>query len=422
MIARFIGIAVQVATVPLALGYLGTEKYGLWMAMASLIGFLHLSDLGVGNAAICLVASKKASGNDNELRDFLFYAIKFLSLVALAVFLIGTALVYFLDWTAIFNSRDTILRSDLNLGMMVLLGLFCVSLPLSIAQQARLGLQEGHKNAVFNSTGQLMNLGLLCVVISLELDLHWLIAASMTGTALMHLCNLVFLISRLEIHENAKQYLKSPHLPLLLKRGGAFFILQLTTLVSYQSDVVIVSHFLSPEFVSEYSVTLKYFTLPTMILSFFYVGMWPAYSDAFARNDKKWIVRFFWKSFRISLFVSISVAFVLFLFSGWFIPFWTKGAIVPGTKLVWGMMCWGVLTSLGGSLGTLLNGLGLLKFQNITMSIAAVCNISLSIFLVRKIGVSGPVWGSNIVLIFTYTALSVFIFRLLRNYEKDDQS
>ncbi|HDQ59776.1 MAG TPA: hypothetical protein ENN30_01135, partial [Candidatus Woesearchaeota archaeon] len=360
VVTRLIGVAVQVAMVPLALGYLGTEKYGLWMAMASIIGFLHLSDLGVGNAVIAIVASKKAKESDMELRDFLSFSFFLLLKVSSVIFLLGIFTIFLIDWTHIFNSEDIILRSELNLAMLVLLGMFCFSMPLSIAQQVRLGLQEGHKNAIFNSVGQLLNLGLIYFVVKSELGLHWLIAASAIGTILAHFFNLCNLFLSFDFGSPVSNNLRSNHLPLLIRRGIGFFLIQISGLVAYQSDILIVSHFISPAEVTQYTVVLKYFSIPAIILSFFFVGLWPAYSDAIARGEKAWVITYFWKSVCLALVINFVCALFLLSLSSTLIGYWTNGLVKPSATLLLSMFVWSLLTAIGGNIATLLNGLSLL--------------------------------------------------------------
>src|SRR5689334_5824048 len=46
-VAKGFAAAVSLVTVPLTLGYLGKQQYGLWMALSSLLMWMALSDFGL---------------------------------------------------------------------------------------------------------------------------------------------------------------------------------------------------------------------------------------------------------------------------------------------------------------------------------------------------------------------------------------
>src|ERR1041385_8128703 len=47
MIARGLGIFTGLAWIRLSLSYLGNERYGLWVAVSSIVGWANLADLGL---------------------------------------------------------------------------------------------------------------------------------------------------------------------------------------------------------------------------------------------------------------------------------------------------------------------------------------------------------------------------------------
>src|SRR5208283_4384594 len=49
VLARVITVSTSLITVRLTIRYLGTERYGLWMTITSVVSFLIFADLGIGN-------------------------------------------------------------------------------------------------------------------------------------------------------------------------------------------------------------------------------------------------------------------------------------------------------------------------------------------------------------------------------------
>src|SRR5207249_4523694 len=61
--AQGTAVASGLISVPLALGYLGVERYGLFVVVVSLVSLLSLADLGIGNALLNTVTDAQAQGN-----------------------------------------------------------------------------------------------------------------------------------------------------------------------------------------------------------------------------------------------------------------------------------------------------------------------------------------------------------------------
>ena len=61
--ARVAQISTSLITVPLALKYLGNERFGLWMAVSSVLAMASFADLGVGNGVLNTVTT--AYGKDD---------------------------------------------------------------------------------------------------------------------------------------------------------------------------------------------------------------------------------------------------------------------------------------------------------------------------------------------------------------------
>src|ERR1039457_1440859 len=101
--ARCIGIATVFISVPLTLKYLGTERYGLWMAISSAIMILGFSDLGINNGLLNGIAQAHGKGDRELARRYVSSA--FFSLTAVAI-LIGVifAVVYrWIPWGSVFR-------------------------------------------------------------------------------------------------------------------------------------------------------------------------------------------------------------------------------------------------------------------------------------------------------------------------------
>jgi len=418
--ARGVAILVQIAIVPLTLGYLGQERYGMWMVISSLIAFLQMADLGLSNGLIGIVADRVAKKQNHELRKIIISAYAVLSFITLALILFAVLIIPQINWQWLLNFQSVLARQEITDAVLVLVVVALVSVPFNASQQIRLGMQEGATNGLFTSSGSVLNLILIIVVIHMEKGLPWLVAASMSGSLLAQIIHAGMLCKKFCTVEKQVSY--SPVegdtvvIGALLSKGVLFFVLQLSALVSYSLDNLLVSHFLGSSEVSVYAVTMKLFSIPGMLLSLYLVGMWPAYADASARNDKPWIEKIFWRSLRVSIAFNSLISLLLLLAGNWLIHIWTKGIVQPDIDLLVGMALWGILNAIGGNIAVLLNGLHVVRFQVLIALGALIMNAGLSLWLVQKIGVSGPIWGSVATLLGSYVIIIIYIKKMFSRW------
>jgi O-antigen/teichoic acid export membrane protein len=66
--SRGVGFLVSFLSVPLTIGYLGSERYGVWLLLSSLLAWVRLADLGIGNGLRTAIASALGSGRPDLVR------------------------------------------------------------------------------------------------------------------------------------------------------------------------------------------------------------------------------------------------------------------------------------------------------------------------------------------------------------------
>jgi hypothetical protein len=65
VLARGVSLVTSLAVVPLAVGYLGGERYGVWATIAALRNWLLLVDLGLGNELTTALAAHRGSSSSD---------------------------------------------------------------------------------------------------------------------------------------------------------------------------------------------------------------------------------------------------------------------------------------------------------------------------------------------------------------------
>jgi len=85
VLSRGVAVVVMVLSVSLTLPYLGAERFGIWMTIASFAGMLSFLDLGVGNALANKVAHAAIHADQHSLRSLISGGLGFLFLLEFAL-------------------------------------------------------------------------------------------------------------------------------------------------------------------------------------------------------------------------------------------------------------------------------------------------------------------------------------------------
>ncbi len=306
--------------------------------------------------------------------------------------------------------------------MVVLVLCLAIAMPLIAVQQVQLGVQQGFVSNTWQLFGSLVALGGVTLAIQLHAGLPWIVLAISGAPVFALLLNALYFSSRSgqalypiamcpTLADLDKQKMSS-----LIKTGSLFFILQIASVVGYQSDNFIIARILGPEAVTEYAVAMKLFSLPPLLIGMFLTPLWPAYGEAAARGDMAWVRKAFKISVIASAAVSVPVTLGLIVFADPLIVMWIGPSVSPSSDLVVGMGVWSVMAVFGGCFAVLLNALHAVKFQVVTAVLMAVANVGLSIYLVSMIGTVGAILGSILATALFITFPYIFyIARILKS-------
>jgi len=410
MLAKGTALAAMLLTVPLTLEYLGEEGFGLWTTISSLTALFLFADLGIGNGILNAVSH--ASGRDDAvaIRSAASSGFVMLSGIAVAALACCLAAWEHIDWAGWFNlGREDIARQAGVVALVVLVSFF-LGLPLSVAGKVQAGLQRGYWTNLWEAAGSLMGLLGVWLAVRLDLGMTGVAAAFSLMPVLARGGNFLFYFFWRETELSPSLgYVSSGRIAALIRSGGLFFILQLSLSISMSLDNVVIASLLGAESVTEYSVVFRLFSIPSLLVGFVFMALWPAYGEAFARGDGEWIRRTLGHSLRYGYLVVVPVVAVFIAWGREIVSAWAGGGVEPGWGLLAGMGAWVLVSTYTYAVSVLLNGLHVVRFQVILAVVSAVVNLVLSVLLVRMVGVAGAIYGTVLALL-----TCVFIPYLLR--------
>jgi len=392
---RVVAVIVSFISVPLTVRYLGAERYGAWVTISAAMAWIAIADLGLSNSLTNAVSEGYANDRQDLAQDSV--AAAFWSLVGIAVVLAAAFFSFWtrVPWGRVFNVETAQARAEVGPAVALAFAIFVLNFPFSIISKIYGAYQEVAIANGWAAAGNVLGLAALIAVTRLKGGLIALVIA-VSGTVL-----LINVISAVWVFGWSKPWLLPslkrvtwPAVRKLSSLGSKFFVIQAAALVLFQTDNLIIAHYLGAAAVTPYSVTWRLFTYTTMFQILANPSFWPAYAEALSRGDRTWVRRSFRLNFRITVVSTATLALPLVLFGRWFIDKWAGKAAVPSSALLVWMGIWSVIYAAMSTQSCLLASSGRLKAQMIYSILAAAVNLLLSIIFVQSIGLTGVIMAT----------------------------
>ena len=385
-------IITGLVSVPLTVNYLGTERFGLWMVITSVLELMKFADLGLGNGLVNAVA--KSVGEDNHKHIEKAISSTFFILLAMASIL---AIIFFniypfIPWQDIFNVKSKIAIDETGPTLMILMIYFLINLPLDIIQKVQLGYQNGYQNNLWLGLGAVLGLIGVLIAINFKLGLPYLVGMIVLGPFIATILNGMFLLKgKPYIFPKLKKFsfITSKK---LLNVGIVFFFLQFFTIIGSSVDNIIIAHILGASAVATYVVTKKMF-FAIQFSQFIIAPLWPAFIESMAKKDYKWAEDTLIKILKISMIFGGLFSLPLVIFGQDIIELWVNKDVVPSVSLLIGFFLFTIFQNYGGSMSVFLNNDNLIKKQLKFVGISAFASVLFQILFCINFGIVGIIYG-----------------------------
>lgn len=411
--------------VPLTLRCLGEYANGLWMTISAVLVWFEQMDIGLGNGLRNSIATCMARGETEKAREAVSSTIAMLIAIVVPLAAMLLTAIWSTDVYALLNIEPTRiagLRETLSAVVIV----FSSTFVLKIVGNVFTGLQLPAINSLIVAGGQTLTLiGTAIVYFALSLpdaatqqvvesvDIAANTAAATTGRNLMAVA-IVNTVAPLVVYIIAFAVAfgrKFPELrprrrnvslrvaKALMTQGIQFFVLQIAGIVLFTSSSLLIQHLFSPEAVTPYQITYRYFTIVMMLFGILSSPFWSATTDAFERGEMDWIIKS-GRKLNLCLVGLCGLTGLMVVVSPWFYRLWIGEGVAIPTSLTGAMAVYTVIFITSVRYSTMLNGCGKLRLQLIATVTAAVVFIPLSIMVVGR-------WHTTSALVLTMAAVNV---------------
>ena len=408
-----VSILIQLILVPMTLGYLSQELYGIWLTISSIMLWLNFFDVGL-TLGLKNKLSEALAKNDIEKGKSLVSTTYIVMLIIfLPLCLIGECVIPYVDWSSFLNVSQ-IYNEELSHVVSILLVCFSLQMIFNVIT----AVVSAHQKVALASAFPVI--GNLCSVIVIYL-LNIFTKPSLTNlaSAISYIPALVLMISsfilytgKLKPVKPSVSYFDKSNIKDILNLGIKFFIIQIQMIVLYQATNILISNVSSPSDVTSYNIAYKYIGVASMTFNIILAPLWPAFTDAYMKNDWSWMKQIYGKMRKVYAILLGGVILMVILSPVAYKLWIGDRAIIPLTMTV--VVALFVIVHAWDALQIILiNGIGKVKLQTYITLVVLICHIPLSLLLGKHIGAIGVVISMVIINIIYSIVFTIQLHKLL---------
>jgi O-antigen/teichoic acid export membrane protein len=383
------------AQVPIGLGYLGTEAFGLWITIVNATVFLGLGDFGLGLGLQNLIAAEVARERFDEAGRLFRATFTAVCVISIALWALTRVVLVFRDVGQWVQVSDPLFGKALPSIVAWITAAFCLNFPLTLLQRTAYAVQLGWLVAVTTTVTNVVSLVFAFWLSQMQVSIALFCAIPVAAQLVSNIILGIMLVRRLPWLRRSPLTLNLTGLTEVVHKGLLFLIPQISSVVLSVAAPLAIASKLGGEAAAGYNVLLRLASLPCQVIAMVTIPLWAAFTAASARGDHAWIRHAFLTSLRAALVVAMVSCFGLVIFGDFLLGLWLGRARLVNLHLntehyIWfgsfcACLCVTPVTS------SLMNGMDRL-WQQAALGLAnAVLTLLLLGPLTQQYGISGAV-------------------------------
>jgi len=392
-----LNIGIGAVLMPFTVRHLGQTAYGLWMLVASLTTYFQLLDLGYGNGVVRHLVDADRKGDIDEVnRVASTFACVYSAIAVVAVIAIAVMVV------AVVPRFPHLSAAQVRVAqlLLVILGVrVAIGFPLTVFGAVTNARQGFVWNNLVASAAVISNAIATYLVLEGGGGLVTLVA---TTTAINLLAYVGYAWTAYHVLPQLRlrlRYFSASHWREMTSFSLYLFVINLAWQISFNIDNVVIGAALGPALVAVYTVALRLAEYQRRLCDQFSGMLFPVVMAFGAAGDREALKRTLIEGNRVAVTLVAGASVCLIGFSGPLIRRWMgpgfDGSVAPFVVLALA----GVIVISQAASSNVLIAVGAHRLVAWIWIGEAVANLSLSVWLVRTMGLVGVAVGTFIPLI-----------------------
>lgn len=410
---RGLSIAISFALVPLTIGYVSSELYGVWLTLSSILVWLSFLDIGFSQGLKNKLTEAITIGDWGKGKALVSTTYFMMFLIFCPLCLLLEILAPFINWCSLLNISDQY-SSEILKTMHILIAMFCLQMIVNVFVSVVAAFQKVALSNAFTPIGNFISLIIIYILTKTSPPSLSSLAYSLAAMPILVtiIASIVLFSSKFKKVSPNIFFISFRCVKDLFSLGYKFFIINIQVLVVYQSTNVLISNISSPIEVTAYNIAYKLMNVAMMFYTIIIAPLWPAYTEAYTKGDYDWMRKMKQKMRKI-LLCSIAGCAIITLCSPIIYDLWIgKNAEIPFMMTVFvavyvSAFCWNTLN------GTLVVGIGKIKMETTVVIIGMFLHIPLSFLFGKYIGAYGVILSMILINIFYGIIYSIQVKKIL---------
>jgi len=382
---------------PFVLHRLGDDAYGLWMLMFSLTGYYGLFDFGIRSSLIRYVSQFRATNDREQLSRLINTSFVAYSCVGLALMIPTVIVSFYVD--RIFHIPAGF-EHDAKLLFLILGIAFALNFPLGISGGILEGLQSFY---ILNWTNIISTLVRAVLIIAslhyglglVTLTLITVILPLTAGVVRSVIAQRIMRISFGWRYVNRQSFREVAHY------GAVTFMILVAARLRFKTDAVIIGGFLSAAAITFFSIAGRLVDYSTEVVNSLAQIFTPMSSEFHSTGDHAALRRVFILGNRACALTMFPISVALIILGKSVITVWVGSRYVSSYNVLLILLIPSTLYYAQATSTRILFGMSRHRVLAIVALIEGVANVTLSIALVRPLGIVGDAIGTAIPLLCT---------------------
>ncbi len=392
LVSNILTMATMVITVPLTLGYLGEERFGVWMTIGSVATLLSFLDLGIGNGLVNRVAKARVDADPNYLSYVISHGLIVLTLVGVLIGSILVCLLQFFSVESLIKVSNQSVAAEVKDSILVFCVIFAVSIPLGGVQKVFQGQQRTWIATAVKGMGALLSLLLVYFLAAQKVGVPALLFATY-GIQTLIMCVLLYLLYK-DKKLCVPRFVFSGFISeskTLLSVGGLFLVLQIGYLVGWSSDSLIVSSVVGADGVTKLALLQRLFQFVYLPLTLINAPLWSAYADAHANGDNDFVRSTLLGAIKRTSLLALIGCLGIVSFSSYIFQIWLNAKVSVSLDFVIIYAIWIFVQCVFMPVTMFLNGLGIVKIQMYVVVLFCIVCLPMKIYFAHLFGAVGVI-------------------------------
>lgn len=413
---RGVSIVISLLLVPMTLGYVSSEIYGIWLTLSSVMLWLHFFDIGFTLGLKNKLAEAIAK-NEWEKGKALVSTTYFMMLVIfIPLCLVLEMCVPLVDWSGFLNVGSEH-NEEITKTLYVLVLFFCLQMIVNVLMAVVAAFQKVALSSAFPVIGNFFSLIAIWLLTKLWPPSLLALAFAVASMPIIVILTASVILYNRQFRTIAPNFrcVQMKYVKDLFSLGTKFFLIQIQVVILFQCTNILISNVSGPEDVTAYNIAYKYLGIAMMAYTIILSPLWPAFTDAYTKQDYAWMRNMYKKMTKVYL-ISVGIILLMVAVSPIVYKIWIGDkAEIPFSMTMW--ICVYMAIHNWDSLQVnLINGIGTIRLQTYVTMIGLVVHIPLAVCLGKYAGMGAiGVVMSMIVINFIYCIIfTEQINRILR--------